>query len=288
MGKNTKKFERLEPITNHKEVVLEKGLLKVAAFARLDLTSLPQPDFYGIPPAIKEPGLGFDLKYQLVPEAAPRRASEKSPVSVDQSLLQPHRGLPPLRESAPLLRRPAFWTGRSWPIAPDGYVPNSVIRAQVFPKETSTALQGGLMVTRQCLPRRKVVKIRVEDSERPDFAPLEKVRKKKAQRKKRPPSVPEAQRRRDLLAYIVSKPWLRHKPSEITVSSVTKAILDLIDDVPFSTYLLCTAALVQISESYTLPPEIQEQAFERLMKDTNHKEVSQHVHIQCICSSPVF
>ncbi|KAL8220023.1 UNVERIFIED_CONTAM: hypothetical protein K2H54_037788 [Gekko kuhli] len=254
VGKNAKKYERLEPITNHKEVVMEKSLVTVVALAGLDASALPQPDFYGIPPAVKELGPAFAMKYQLLPQPTLRKAPEKRPASMELPRLQPHRGLPPLRESVPLVHWLPFGTGRSWPIAPDGYVPNSVIRAQLFPKGTPAAFQCDVRMTRRPLPRRTVVKVPLDDSWKADYAPPEKVRKKKAQRKRRALGMPEGQRRRDLLADIVSKPWLRHKPSEITLSSVVRAILDLMDDVPFSTYLMCTAALVQIAESYTLPP----------------------------------
>ncbi|XP_077174652.1 WD repeat-containing protein 87 [Paroedura picta] len=274
VGKHAKKYERLEPITNQKEVVMEKTVVKVVECAGVDFSSLPQADFYGIPPTMKEPVPGFAMRYQVLPQPALRKTPEKRLVSVT---LQPHRGLLPLRESVPLVYRPPFWTGRSWPIAPDGYVPNSVIRAQLFPKGTPEALQCGLEVTRQPLPRRKYVKVQVEESQKLDFSPVEKMRKKKVQRKRRVGTMPEGHRRRDLLADIVSKPWLRHKPSDITVSSVIRAILELMDDVPFSTYLMCTAALVQIAESYTLPTEIQERAFERLIQDTDHKEVRMRV-----------
>uniref|UniRef100_A0A8D0AZV3 WD repeat-containing protein 87 n=1 Tax=Salvator merianae TaxID=96440 RepID=A0A8D0AZV3_SALMN len=240
VGKQAMKYERLEPISNHKEVVLEKNI-----------DARPE----------------FAVEYQDLPQ-------EKMHVPAEPPLAPPpYRGLPALEHDLPLLQRIHFQAGRLWPIAPDGYVPNSVIRAQLFPKGTPKALQCSLLSLRQPLPKRKMVRIQLPEWDETEV--IEKAWKKKATRSRHAPPSVEGQRRRDLLAEIVSKPWLRHKPSEISLSSVLNTILNLMDDVPYSTYLLCTTTLVQLSESYALPPELKRAAFMRLMQDTKHKEVSE-------------
>uniref|UniRef100_H9GVN0 Uncharacterized protein n=1 Tax=Anolis carolinensis TaxID=28377 RepID=H9GVN0_ANOCA len=205
-------------------------------------------------------------KYQLLsrPVLGKRHAPAEPPLPPP-----PYRGLPPLSKIVPLHRRIPFQPGRSWPIAPDGFVPNSVIRANLFPTGTPTSLECPLIPSRDPLPMRKLVKIQLQDWDKSEV--VEKARKKKADKLKRPAV---EGRRRDLLSEIVTKPWLRHKPSDATLPSVFKAIINIMDNVPYSTYLLCTSALVQLSESYELPTPVQEQAFDRLIQDTNHKEVS--------------
>ncbi|KAJ7304501.1 hypothetical protein JRQ81_012079 [Phrynocephalus forsythii] len=270
LGRQAKKFERMEPITNHKEVVMEKDVAKVLEFMGKDVIHLPGPEFFGDTAELKEAHPEFALEYQLLRPAS----FEKKSVSPAEPPLAPppYRGLPPLKDTVPLLRRIPFQGGRSWPIAPDGHVPNSVIRAQLFPKGTPETLTCPLEQTRRPLPKRKLIKIQLPEWDTSEI--VEKARKKKAQRLRRGPSISEVpQRRRDLLAEIVSKPWLRHKPSDTSLPSVLRAILNLMDDVPYSTYLLCIAALVQISESYQLTASLKEQAFERLFQDTTHKEV---------------
>ncbi|XP_067316967.1 WD repeat-containing protein 87-like [Anolis sagrei] len=265
VGKKAKKFERLEPITNHKEVVMEKGVAKVMSFIGKRVSSLPGPDFYGLTPDIKELHPEFAVEYQLLsrPTLGKRHAPAEPPLAPP-----PYRGLPPLSKIVPLHRSIPFQPGRTWPIAPDGFVPNSVIRAQLFPHGIPTSLECPLIPSRDPLPMRKLVKIQLQDWDKSEV--VEKARKKKAEKLKRPTI---EGRRRDLLSEIVTKPWLRHKPSDTSLPSVIKAIINIMDDVPYSTYLLCTSALVQLSESYELPTPVQEQAFDRLIQDTNHKEV---------------
>ncbi|XP_042295797.1 WD repeat-containing protein 87 [Sceloporus undulatus] len=266
VGKQAKKFERLEPITNHKEVVIEKNVAKVIEFIGKEVSNLPGPDFYGLTPGVKEILPEFAVEYQIVPPSFEKKHAPAEPPLASP----PYRGLPRMLEPVPLLHRLAFKPGQSWPIAPDGYVPNSVIRARLFPKGTPTSLTCPLVSSRQPLPTRRMVKIQLSEWDTSEA--VEKARKKKAQKLRRQSTI-DGHRRRDLLSDIVAKAWFRHKPSDTSLPSVIKAILNLMDDVPYSTYLLCTSALVQLSESYELPRNIQEQAFDRLIQDTNHKEV---------------
>ncbi|CAI5780772.1 repeat-containing 87 [Podarcis lilfordi] len=272
VGRLAKKYERLEPISNPKEVVMENNVATVLHFIGKEASALPGPDFYGAAPYIKELQPEFFVKYQLLPQQAAKATPEKKTLPAElPPAPPPSRVLPPLVEPIPVLSRIPFQAGRTWPIAPDGYVPNSVIRAQLFPKGTPKALQCSLDLTRQPLPRRKMVKILLPETDEPEA--VDKIRRKKPQRRRPSVAFSGLMRSRDLLSEIVSKPWLRHKPSDNSLPSVTKAILDLMDDVPYSTYLMCTAALVQLAESYPLPDKVQEDAFERLIQDTTHKEV---------------
>uniref|UniRef100_A0A670ZRM3 WD repeat domain 87 n=1 Tax=Pseudonaja textilis TaxID=8673 RepID=A0A670ZRM3_PSETE len=206
----------------------------------------------------------FAVEYQLLSQPALRSSLEKKLAAPP-----PYRGLPRMVEQVPLLQTLRFQEGHSWPMAPDGYIPNSVIRAQLFPKGTPPDLWCPLLSSRDPLPKRKPVKIQMLEWDTSEV--VEKARKKKAQKMKQTSS--STRSHRDLLAEIMTKPWLRHKPSDTSLPSIMKAILNLMDDVPYSTYLLCTSALVQLTESYPLPSSIQEQAFERLIQDTTHKEV---------------
>ncbi|XP_058051617.1 WD repeat-containing protein 87 isoform X3 [Ahaetulla prasina] len=265
VGKQAKTFERMEPLTNHKEVLIEKNVAKVVEFVGRDVSVFPGPDFYGLPlPLPKETLPEFAVEYQLISQPTLRPSLEKKLAPPP-----PYRGLPRMVEHVPLLQTLRFQEGHSWPMAPDGYVPNSVIRAQLFPKGTPPDLWCPLLSSRDPLPKRKLVKIQMPEWDTSEV--VEKARKKKAQKMKQTPSATRGHR--DLLAEIMTKPWLRHKPSDTSLPSIMKAILNLMDDVPYSTYLLCTSALVQLSESYTLPSSIQEVAFERLIQDTTHKEV---------------
>ncbi|XP_026577263.1 WD repeat-containing protein 87 [Pseudonaja textilis] len=264
VGKQVKTFERMEPLTNHKEVLIEKNVAVVVEFVGRDASSFPGPDFYGLPrPPPKERLPEFAVEYQLLSQPALRSSLEKKLAAPP-----PYRGLPRMVEQVPLLQTLRFQEGHSWPMAPDGYIPNSVIRAQLFPKGTPPDLWCPLLSSRDPLPKRKPVKIQMLEWDTSEV--VEKARKKKAQKMKQTSS--STRSHRDLLAEIMTKPWLRHKPSDTSLPSIMKAILNLMDDVPYSTYLLCTSALVQLTESYPLPSSIQEQAFERLIQDTTHKE----------------
>ncbi|XP_060131237.1 WD repeat-containing protein 87 [Zootoca vivipara] len=272
VGRLAKKYERLEPISNNKEVVMENNVATVMHFIGKEISGLPGPDFYGAVPSIKEPQREFLVKYQLLPQQGAKATQEKKTLPAEPPLAPPPpRVLPPLTEHIPVLGRIPFQAGRTWPIAPDGYVPNSAIRALLFPRGTPEALQCSLDLSRQPLPKRKMVKIQLPEGDQSEE--VETVRRRKPQRRRPSVAFMGVMRSRDLLADIVSKPWLRHKPSDNSLPSVTKAILELMDDVPYSTYLLCTGALVQLAESYPLPDKVQEDAFERLIQDTTHKEV---------------
>uniref|UniRef100_A0A8C8RE57 Uncharacterized protein n=1 Tax=Pelusios castaneus TaxID=367368 RepID=A0A8C8RE57_9SAUR len=262
-GEKTKRYEGMESLTSHKEIMLVKSVARVVDSTKMDMSTAPCPEAsVGPPPHLSSMS---ELTSDFMPARTPAKRTLLSPVEMPSSEDAQAPG-----EPAVLLKK-HFLLGTTCPIAPDGYIPNSIIRARLWPLGTPQHLKCSIKTTKRwLLPPRKPVKIQELVSSR-WWEEQGEERKAKRMLQDRPMSFVDLDLPRDLLAEIVAKNWLRHKPSEVTLESVMRAVLGQMDDVPLSVYSLCTASLVQIYEAYVLPPQLQTEAADQLYEGTSSK-----------------
>ncbi|XP_075771207.1 WD repeat-containing protein 87 [Pelodiscus sinensis] len=256
-GATSKRYQGMEALTSHRELVLVQSGPKVVTTAKTEAGASPVPEVPPVAPPAPSgtPELAWHSRTTRTPSKRPQPCPAEPPGG---------EVAPASMESAPLLKK-HFLSGGTWLIAPDGYVPNSVIRAQLWPLGTSPHLPCALETTaRRRLPLRKPVRVP---------APArwwEQERKGKAMRKPQdqPTSLGEPELPWDLLAEIVAQDWLRHKPNVVTLESVTRAVLGQADAAQLAGYSLCTAALVRICQAYVLPAQLRAEAAARLHQGT--------------------
>ncbi|CAM4689235.1 unnamed protein product [Caretta caretta] len=253
-GEKSKCYEGMEALTSHREVTVVKSVARVVASAKTERGASPGSEAPARAP-------------ELTPNFQPARTRTKRPL--------PSPAEPPGSEEPQAPGKPGLQLQKHFlpegprPIRPDGYVSNSVIRAWLWPLGTPPHLHCSLKVTpRRRLPPRKPVPVQEPAASRWQEEPAEKG---KAEQKlqDQPTSFVDTELPQDVLAEIAAKNWLRHKPSELTLAAVLRAVLGQLDDVPLSGYRLCTAALVQISQAYVLPPLLQAEAAARLYQGTS-------------------
>nr|XP_042696424.1 WD repeat-containing protein 87 [Chrysemys picta bellii] len=252
-GEKSKCFQGMEALTSHREVMLVKRVARVVTSVKTERGPSPGPEAPGGVP-------------ELAADFRPARTLTKRLLS---SPVEPPGGEEPQApgELVPRLQK-HFLPGGPWLIGPDGYIPNSIIRAQLWPLGTPPHLQCSLKVTpRRRLPPRKPVPVQEPAASRWWEEPAEKG-KAKRKPQDQPRSFVDPELPRDVLAEIVAKNWLRQRPSEVTLESVLRAVLAQLEDGPLSVYSLCTAALVQICQAYVLPPPLQAEAAARLYQGT--------------------
>ncbi|CAM5129183.1 unnamed protein product [Natator depressus] len=253
-GEKSKCYEGMEALTSHREVTVVKSVPRVVASAKTERGASPGSE-------------GPARAPELAPNFRPARTRTKRPVP---SPVEPPGSEEPQAPGKPALQlQKHFLPEGPGPIRPDGYVSNSVIRAWLWPLGTPPHLQCSLKVTpRRRLPPRKPAPVQEPAASRWREEPAEKG---KAEQKlqDQPTSFVDTELPQDVLAEIAAKNWLRHKPSELTLAAVLRAVLGQLDDVPLSGYCLCTAALVQISQAYVLPPLLQAEAAARLYQGTS-------------------
>ncbi|KAJ1108325.1 hypothetical protein NDU88_005701 [Pleurodeles waltl] len=162
---------------------------------------------------------------------------------------------------------------RKRPIAPDGYVPNSVIRALMWPGATPNDLMPGLFRFRVTkLPKAKISdKALPSMLEEDSFLSLDKHEEIGIQISETPHQ-PVLFEVHDLLHDIANSTWLGTKLSEINLYTVLKAILQHMSTAPLSAYILGTKALVQVFDAYTIPLDLKAEVAELLYKGTSDKQ----------------
>ncbi|XP_068766634.1 WD repeat-containing protein 87 [Struthio camelus] len=243
-------YEGMEVLASYKQVIVVEGTAKVRG----------------------------STKAVAGPQIAPERAVNAAGPSVS-SALRPRRPVPPQRarrwraepvhsarppEELARLLEEYLLHGLRWPIAPDGLVPNSVVRACLWPSGTPDRERSSLQKE---LPRRKRAKVRAS------VLSLPKAPGKREARQPWGEMLPflGQQAPRDLLAEIASQNWLLHKPESISLEGVVRGILGQMEAASPTIYTLCTAALVQITESYVLPPILQAEAYSSLFPQTTSR-----------------
>ncbi|XP_062329661.1 WD repeat-containing protein 87-like isoform X3 [Osmerus eperlanus] len=157
---------------------------------------------------------------------------------------------------------------QNWPIAPDGYLPNSIIRSWM-PGQEQPKPQGpkDILALERTFP--------LEDEE-PETEVTVIMATAKAARLRKPvpptPSpdssledVPQEDDSCDLLKSIAESPWLIARP-DVDLAMVINALLRTMDGMDCVVYDKCMEALLRLFKAYPIPPEIVEKLSLTLFK----------------------
>ncbi|XP_060222304.1 WD repeat-containing protein 87 [Meriones unguiculatus] len=156
-----------------------------------------------------------------------------------------------------------FGHGRKWLLAPDCYIPNSVIRARLWPEGTPVFLQCRLHPPQRPLDWEKS----------PSFF---------WKRKKRATSIVDKEdegflKKRltkditySVLVDAANRSWLGKKMSEVAINSMVEAILNIMCSTNPLKYQCCIGALGQIFASYQVSATLRAETAHRLLDDTSH------------------
>ncbi|KAM5236337.1 WD repeat-containing protein 87-like [Ctenodactylus gundi] len=160
-----------------------------------------------------------------------------------------------------------FGHGREWLLAPDCYIPNSVIRARLWPEGSPIYLQCNLHSPQRELEWEKSVpfffwqrKVRaLYDAQPPDKEDEEFLDKRKSK------DVTYS-----VLTDSANRSWLGKKMSEIAISSLIETILNIMIHASPLKFQCCIGALGQIFASYQVSPSLRSETAHRLLDDTTN------------------
>ncbi|XP_036440691.1 WD repeat-containing protein 87-like [Colossoma macropomum] len=162
-----------------------------------------------------------------------------------------------------------------WPVAPDGFIPNSVIRnwgqnqeQQVPEKSTEAKALQGVSMDKHLDERVKVTKVRAQRISKP-------VTVKELSGNIEVFTEPELEEedffkkslKEDLLKKIAQSQWLAKKPKTGELDSVMRAVMLSMDCVDPRVYISCAEALYSLREAYGIPPEIKKELTLNLVRD---------------------
>ncbi|XP_029427413.1 WD repeat-containing protein 87 [Rhinatrema bivittatum] len=153
---------------------------------------------------------------------------------------EPCTPLPGLIDSKPVVLEIEPASFRKWPIAPGGYLPNSVIRAPMWAQSTPDYLLDFLGSHHESI---------LEESTKEDQL-------------KDQPTAP------NLLIQIASSRWLGKTLNIINLDSVIQALIERMPQVPITTYQFCIQALIRILQTYITPNNLKVSIARRLYEDT--------------------
>nr|XP_015196421.1 PREDICTED: WD repeat-containing protein 87 [Lepisosteus oculatus] len=168
-----------------------------------------------------------------------------------------------------------------WPIAPDGFIPNSVIRG--WGRRDGDTPDPDREESRSFL--RHLQDLRETRSESSDTLLLgDSKRKRREQALKgrkgaRPGPGIEVQGlelelpvEEDLLTQIANSPWLSTKPQVIDLESVVGALLRCMAQSCVSVYQRCASALLRLCQAYAIPPHLRDRVQASLLGHTQPEE----------------
>ncbi|MGH0117956.1 UNVERIFIED_CONTAM: hypothetical protein FKN15_042731 [Acipenser sinensis] len=167
---------------------------------------------------------------------------------------------------------------RKWPVAPDGYIPNSVIRAWIEKYKYPTSLPG--TDKQKYDPSQLMAHFKEADieygSSRTFFLKEYLDEYDEAQAEDDHETVYSddmcqeyvEKKELDLLTRIALSDWLSHKPFVIDVDNVIQAILLTMRTDSSTVYCLCTDALLSIAQTYTILKNSKDDIIKRLLADT--------------------
>uniref|UniRef100_A0A673UZI2 WD repeat domain 87 n=1 Tax=Suricata suricatta TaxID=37032 RepID=A0A673UZI2_SURSU len=145
-----------------------------------------------------------------------------------------------------------FGKGKKWLLAPDCYIPNSVIRARLWPEGSPIFLQCNLHS-----PMAKLVgKARAYSQEKEDEDFI-KLRLSK-------------DITYNVLTDSADRSWLGKKMSEIAINSLVEAILNIMIHAPPLKFQCCIGALGQIFASYEVSSALRSETAHRLLDNTTN------------------
>ncbi|MEE6512254.1 hypothetical protein FKM82_019189 [Ascaphus truei] len=175
---------------------------------------------------------------------------------------------------------------RYWPIAPDGYIPNSVIRAAIWVDQTPWHLLDSSfrrhLTKNVCLPKKVYLKKKRAPQRQLFLWPLDMMDKAELEEPDdfKDESIlniveqdqdAEESPTRDILSEIAKSSWLGANLSKINLSSVIYAIAKRMSSVPLFIYKFCIEGLLKIFKTYQVPQSLKDEICKLLYKDTLDK-----------------
>lgn len=161
-----------------------------------------------------------------------------------------------------------FGQGREWLLAPDCYIPNSVIRARLWPDGSPIFLKCSLHPPQRDLGWEKGQPLffwqsRVRTTSETVGSP-----------RKEDEDFLESRLTKDItysvLTDATNRSWLGKKMSEVAINSLIEAIINIMVHANPLKYQCCIGALGQIFASYQVSPALRSETAHRLLDDTTH------------------
>ncbi|XP_027946442.1 WD repeat-containing protein 87-like [Eumetopias jubatus] len=155
-----------------------------------------------------------------------------------------------------------FGKGRQWPFAPDGYIPNSVIRARLWPDGTPIFLRYDLYQDKDW-DMTQLVRCQT-------LSPMPLLEENISMRRERDKSKKWKRTFYDVLVSIMNRNWTGRKFDEGIINNLIEAILNLTIYCSIDQYKTYISVLAQIFATYQVSPRLCSEAACRLMEDTVH------------------
>ncbi|XP_077630038.1 WD repeat-containing protein 87-like isoform X2 [Crocuta crocuta] len=157
-----------------------------------------------------------------------------------------------------------FGKGQQWPFAPDGYIPNSVIRARLWPNGTPVFLRHDLSPSYLDTDWDMTEPIRYQTLS--PMPPLEE----NISMRERNKSKWWKRTFYDVLISLVNRNWAGRKLDERLLNNLIEAILSLTIYCSVDQYKTYISALAQIFATYQVSPRLCSETVSRLLEDTLH------------------
>ncbi|KAL7870807.1 hypothetical protein SRHO_G00083040 [Serrasalmus rhombeus] len=161
-----------------------------------------------------------------------------------------------------------------WPVAPDGFIPNSVIRnwgqnqeQQVPEKPTEAKAPQGVSTDKHLHKRVKVIKVRAQRISKPVTVKELSGNEFFIEPELEEEDIFKRGSFEDLLKKIAQSQWLAKKPKTDELESVMQAVMLSMDCMDPRVYISCAEALYSLREAYGIPPEIKKQLTHNLIRD---------------------
>ncbi|XP_046935077.1 WD repeat-containing protein 87-like [Lynx rufus] len=158
-----------------------------------------------------------------------------------------------------------FGKGRQWPFAPDGYIPNSVIRACLWPDGTPVFLRHDLYPSYRDTDWDMTEPIR-----RQTLSPMPLSEENISMRRERDKSKWWKRTFYDVLTSLINRNWAGRKLDEGLLNNLIEAILSLTVYCSIDQYTTYISALAQIFATYQVSPRLCSETACRLLEDTLH------------------
>ncbi|XP_032182050.1 WD repeat-containing protein 87-like [Mustela erminea] len=155
-----------------------------------------------------------------------------------------------------------FGKGQQWPFAPDGYIPNSVIRARLWPEGTPIFLRYDLYRDTDW----DMTKLVRHQTLSPMPLPEENI----SMRRERDKSKKQKRNFCDVLESLKNQNWTERKFDEGIINNLIETILSLTIYCSVDQYKTYISVLAQIFATYQVSPRYCSEASCRLMEDTVH------------------
>nr|XP_017823075.2 WD repeat-containing protein 87 isoform X2 [Callithrix jacchus] len=161
-----------------------------------------------------------------------------------------------------------FGHGREWLLAPDCYIPNSVIRARLWPEGTPIYLQCNLHAPQRELEWDRFQEFFFWHSRVRAISNIEYSKKEEDEH------FLEMRLSKDVTYSVLidraNRSWLGRKMSEIAINSMIETMLNIMIHASSLKYQSCVAALGQIFASYQVSPTLRSETARRLLDDTTN------------------